>query len=946
MAPPVKRRKRNVIESSPHSSDNEDNESIQVNKFKSRLSSLAHSPPPISSSSEPFPGSMSQSSNSTRSFLKPPTKATIHPPNAAPVHLPNHRKKSTTKSPSTSPEKPRSRRKVEEKRQNADINTLFARQSQRQQAQTEGETIPKQRIKVLNSRDIQQEADLIDDLISDDDDVGESRAQATSIVGQAAKRGVGKNVFTNSGTNTPSASQRFVRPSQGSVIERVTEEEDIRPWAERFGPNNLEELGVHKKKVIDVRTWLDNVIGGQMRQRLLILKGAAGTGKTTTVQLLAKDMGCDVLEWRNPVGTIASSDGFQSMAAQFEEFMGRGGKFGQLDLFSDDHGEIPSKAEVKPLDRRKQIILVEEFPNTFTRSSSALQSFRSAILQYLASNTPPLSLPHNPKAIIDPITPVVMIVSETLLTTTSASADSFTAHRLLGPEILQHPGVGVIEFNAIAPTILAKALETVVQKESRKSGRKKTPGPQVLKKLGEVGDIRSAIGSLEFMCLRGDVDDWGGKVVFGKGKKTSKDTSLTNMEEESLELITRREASLGIFHAVGKVVYNKREGKVLDDVESLPHFISHHSRPKKSEVGINELIDETGTDTPTFIAALHENYILSCEAPPSSFEFSSLDHVNGCIDALSDSDLLCPCWDGSLQSSGFGGGITGTGGDILRQDEMSFQIAVRGILFSLPHPVSRKAPAAAGFRTGKTGDAHKMFYPTSLKLWRMKEEMESTLDLWVTRLMKGEIDPANTHSSSITSGAAAFARPKAGTVESWKIKNAAPLPSQSKSKSNPNIPKEEYTPPLFALGVSARTEMLLERLPYMIQIAKSRSSPHQSRNPFSSSSSSSTSTITNFQTNPLLASLSKITTFTGIGPAQTSDDPASLSDDESPNPNPSTENWATDKPNGDGMGTPRKKKRGGNAGVVMRKGIGGQRAMPVQQLEQKFVLSDDDIEDD
>ncbi|TGO13463.1 hypothetical protein BTUL_0069g00300 [Botrytis tulipae] len=948
MAPPAKRRKPNVIQSSPHSSDNEDNESVQVNKFKSRLSSLAHSPPPRSSSSEPAPRSMSQSSNSTRSssFLKPPTKATIHPPNAAPIHLPNHRKKSSTKSPSTSPEKPRSRRKVEEKRQNADIDTLFARQSQRQQAQTEGETIPKQRIKVLSSRDIQQEADLIDDLISDDDDVGESRAQATSLVGQAAKRGVGKNVFTNSGTNTPSASQRFVRPSQGSIIERVAEEEDIRPWAERFGPNNLEELGVHKKKVIDVRTWLDNVVGGQMRQRLLILKGAAGTGKTTTVQLLAKDMGCDVLEWRNPVGTVASSDGFQSMAAQFEEFMGRGGKFGQLDLFSDDHGEIPAKAEVKPLDRRKQIILVEEFPNTFTRSSSALQSFRSAILQYLASNTPPLSMPYNPEAKSDPITPVVMIVSETLLTTTSASADSFTAHRLLGPEILQHPGVGVIEFNAIAPTILAKALETVVQKESRKSGRKKTPGPQVLRKLGEVGDIRSAIGSLEFMCLRGDVDDWGGKVVFGKGKKTSKDTSLTKMEEESLELITRREASLGIFHAVGKVVYNKREGKVLDDVESLPHFISHHSRPKKSEVGINELIDETGTDTPTFIAALHENYILSCEAPPSSFEFSSLDHVNGCIDALSDSDLLCPSWDGSLQSSGFGGGITGTGGDILRQDEMSFQIAVRGILFSLPHPVSRKAPAAAGFRTGKTGDAHKMFYPTSLKLWRMKEEIESTLDLWVTRLMKGEIDPTNTHSSGITSGAAAFARPKAGTVESWKIKNAAPLPSQSKSKSNPKTAKEEDTPPLLTLGVSARTEMLLERLPYIIQIAKSRSSPHQSRNPFSSSSSSSTSTTTNFQANPLLASLCKITTFTGIGPAQISDDPASISDEESPNPNPNTENWATDKPNGDGMGTPRKKKRGGNMGVVMKKGVGSQRAMPVQQLEQKFVLSDDDIEDD
>ncbi|ESZ92772.1 hypothetical protein SBOR_6829 [Sclerotinia borealis F-4128] len=943
MAPSAKRRKRNVVESSPRTSENEDDQSSQVNKFKTRLSSLAHSPPPKSSSSDPVSRPMSQSSSSARSssLIRPPSKSANHPHNAAPVYLPNHRKNSNTKSPSTSPEKSRRKGQVEEKRKNADIHTFFTKQAQRQQA--EGETIPKQRLKVFNSKDIQQEIDLTEDIISDDDDFEKSRAQTVSMVGQATKRGVGKNVFTNSGTNTPSASQRFLRPTQAPLVKPLVEE-DMRPWAERFGPNNLEELGVHKKKVTDVRTWLDNVIAGQMRQRLLILKGAAGTGKTTTVQLLAKDMGCDVLEWRNPVGSVASSDGFQSMAAQFEEFMGRGGKFGQLNLFSD-HGDVPAKLEDKPLGRRKQIILVEEFPNTFTRSSSTLLSFRSAIIQYLASNTPSLAMPYNPKAKNDPITPVVIIVSEALLTTTSASADSFTAHRLLGPEILQHPGVGVIEFNAIAPTILAKALEIVVQKESRKSGRRKTPGPQVLKKLGEVGDIRSAIGSLEFMCLRGDIDDWGGKVVFGKAKKTSKDTSLTKMEEESLELITRREASLGIFHAVGKVVHNKREGKVENDVESLPHFISYHSRPKKSEVNINELIDETGTDTPTFIASLHENYILSCEAPASSFEFSSLDHVNGCIDALSDSDLLCPSWDGSLQSSGFGGGVTGTGGDILRQDEMSFQISVRGILFSLPHPVSRKAPAAAGFRTGKAADAFKMFYPTSLKLWRMKEEIESTLDLWVARLIKGEIDLTHANTTSITSGAAAFARPKPGTVESWKSKNAAPALSQS--KTTPKAQKED-APPLLTLGSSARTEMLLDRLPYMVQISKSKSKSRTAPTPtpFSSSSSSSSSSFSSSSNlNPLLKSLEKITTFTGIGPQQTTEETPNEEDESNSVSNePNAGNWATDKP--DDVSASRKKMRGGMGVVVMKKGMRGERGVPVQQQEEKFVLSDDDIEDD
>ena len=688
-------------------------------------------------------------------------------------------------------------------------------------------------------------------------------------------------------------SQKFMKPQ---LPMKMKNENDMKPWAERFGPNNLDELAVHKRKVADVRVWLEDVIQGRMRQRLLVLKGAAGTGKTTTVQLLAKAMDCDILEWRNPVGSVATSDGLQSMAAQFEEFMGRGGKFGQLDIFSANETK-PLKPDTRPLDRRKQLILVEDFPNTFTRSSMALQSFRSTIIQYLASNTPALTMMYNSRN-TEPVTPVVMIISETLLTTTSASADSFTAHRLLGPEILQHPGVGVIEFNAIAPTLLAKGLEIIVQKESRKSGRRKTPGPLVLKQLGEIGDIRSAIGSLEFLCLRGDTDgDWGSKVAFGKSKKASQDTILTKMEAESLELVTRREASLGIFHAVGKVVYNKREERGSLDVERLPDHMSIHSRPKKTEVVVDELIDETGTDTQTFIAALHENYILSCNSSTSSFELSSLDHVNGCIDAISDSDLLCPSWDGSFNSSGFGGGLggRGTGGDILRQDEISFQLAVRGLLFSLPNPVKRSIPAAAGLRTGKRGDEFKMFYPTSLKLWRMKEEIESIIDMWVTRMMKGE----DQQSHSITAGAAAFARPKPGTVESWK--NTLPSPRNSSAI-------EVDVAPLMAVGTSARKEMLLERLPYMVQIAKARRG------------GSSMLAIRDME---------KVTAFNGIGGP--SDEDQDDGDD-----NMAGKEWATDKPF-EGK-SPKKKKL-----VIRGRGTGSN--LPLQQVEQKLVLSDDDIED-
>jgi len=911
MAPPAKRQKRNVIpSSSPVTSDNEYEEPVV--KSNARLNDLISSSP--TSSNDPKTGTSGKpSSQSMGTRWEPRSKTANRPHNAAPLPPPKPARgdRTASKSASNSPEKAKRKGKVEEKVKSGDLFTLFTKQAQRQKAESASSGVTgRPRITPQSSKELTIEDD---DIISDDD-VVESKAQSASMVGLAArKRARAANILRNGDEGAPSASQKFVMKPK--VLREVQSEDDMRPWAERFAPVNLDELAVHKKKVADVRTWFENVMSGRMRQRLLLLKGASGTGKTTTVQLLAKAMDCDVLEWRNPVGSIATSDGYQSMAAQFEEFMGRGGKFGQLDIFSEN-GTVPPKPEVKPLDRRKQIILVEEFPNTFTRSSTALQSFRSTILQYLAANTPPLSMAYN-NAGKEPITPVVMIVSETLLTTTSASADSFTAHRLLGPEILMHPGVGVIEFNAIAPTLLARALEIVVQKESRKSGRRKTPGPLVLKKLGEVGDVRSAIGSLEFLCLRGDVDgDWGAKVTFGKAKKASKDVALTKMEAQSLELITRREASLGIFHAVGKVVYNKREemAPALEagtDVEQLPDFMSLHSRPKRSQISVDELIDETGTDTQTFIAALHENYLLSCDASPTSFDFSSLDHVNGCIDALSDSDLLCPSWDGSFNPSGFGGGVggRGTGGDILRQDEISFQIAVRGILFSLPHPVKRKEPAAGGLRTGKGGDAFKMFYPTSLKLWRAKEEIQNTIDLWVTRLLKGD-EP---HLHTITTGAAAFARaPKPGTVESWKN------PNFSQEAPDPKNPRQNAdAAPLLAIGTSARTEMLLERLPYMVHVARAR------RGPASAALA--------------LREMEKVTAFRGIGGPSAAEETLDDGDDDGAVALTGESEWATDKPV-EGQ-SPRKR------GLVIR-GRGAASGLPLQQPEQKLVLSDDDIEDD
>jgi cell cycle checkpoint protein len=915
-APPAKRRRRNVV------ADEEDDEYKRPQPTSTTTPKKHSLNFYFSSPAKPSPTDNDKSPTQSPSPLRKSSRSTRATVTAAPSHVDGGRKQpSSTRPAHNSAKSPKkSRKQVEEKGKSADIQALFSKQSQR--AMTESRT--NGAVKKVEA----QQMDIPSDPLSDDEEIGVHRAVGSSLVGKKAHKRTGHafNPMISSSVGG-AASQRFMKPPRLSSASS-SDGDDKRPWSERFGPSSLDELVVHKKKVADVRIWLEDVLNGRKRQRLLVLKGAAGTGKTTSIQLLAKELGFEILEWRNPAELVGATRDVQSASAQFEDFIGRGGKFGQLDLNDDDGG--PSPRAVKTTARTsqeshvdpKRVILIEEFPNTFMRSGSALTSFRRTVMQCLANSTPSLTA-SGQNSPSEPIIPIVMIISETLLATTSASSDSFTAHRLLGPEILRHPGTGVIEYNDVAPTLLVKALELIVKKEARVSGRRRTPGPLVLKRLAEVGDVRSAISSLEFLCLKGDGNaDWGSKVAFAKAKKNNNDQVLTKGEQESLELISQREASLGIFHAVGKVVYNKRDEQLYPAgseeamAEQLPPHLKQLSRPKRSQVAVGTLIDETGTDTSTFISALHENYVLSCERSGPSDACSSIDYVNECAEYLSASDLLNPSWDIFFGGRGFSNMGRDQGSHILRQDEMAFEVAVRGLLFSLPCPVKRKSATS-----GRSGDAFKMYYPTSIKLWRTKEEVEALVDLWAARMLKGEGErPASAsipeRNSGLSGGTSVFRRTKGGSLGDWvgnrsKIQNATrPKPRKTADEEI----REPETPWLLSLGILARKDMVLERLPYMAQIARSRR-------------------MLSFSMD--MRDLDKVVSFQGIGPPADAESDAEIEEGVGP----TCEAWATDKPTEDI--SPRKKRML----AIRSRGDEGEGSM-INSLQNKLVLSDDDIEDE
>ncbi|CAG7930604.1 unnamed protein product [Penicillium olsonii] len=550
--------------------------------------------------------------------------------------------------------------------------------------------------------------------------------------------------------------KRFLLPSTRPAAEEPILE-DRRPWAQRYAPDSLSTIAVHKKKVSDVQAWLEDTFAGRRSERLLVLRGPAGSGKTTTISLLSKSLGYDIIDWKNPPISEFGSSTYQSASAQFEEFLGRGDKFGGLDLDSDASND-------------KRILLIEEFPS-MAGQASAHTAFRVSLQRYLAAS----GRDHPP---------VVVIVSETLLGSASSFSDNLTVHRLLGPAVYNHPGTTIIDYNSIAPTFMHKALRSILEREALDSKRAHIPGPAVLDRISEIGDIRSAISSLEFLCLKGDsAGVWGGSLAKKKGRA---EVVLTAMEKETLRLVTQREASLGMFHAVGKIVYNKRMDPSLVDSEDIevlpapPDYLSHFHRPKASQVLVNDLIDETGTDISTFISALHENYLPSCHGDHFTDTFGE------CIEALSDSEILGTDRRSRGARAGVGTGInTPSGGvDALRQDEMSFQVATRGLLFALPYPVQRKV--GSGGR--RAGDAHKMLYPASLRLWRDTEEIEGLVDSWSHRLL----GPSLASQSSELAG-----------VSSWK---------------SADVGRTDETHG--AVTMMPRHDLLLHQLPYMAIIRR------------------------------------------------------------------------------------------------------------------------------
>lgn len=358
-----------------------------------------------------------------------------------------------------------------------------------------------------------------------------------------------------------------------------------------------------------MRAWLTEALEGPpvlaKHRRILVLTGPAGAGKTATVRALSQSdaLDFDVVEWLNHE-TYSDRGVTRSVCEQFRSFLLSTARFRPLPLASRD-----SAAHSRP----RCVLLVEDWPNLSHLETR--QGVHVALEHFLEA------VPHMP---------LVLIVSDSIPRSDTEAWDGsmdWRARRAwqmdiraaVPERVRTHPACAEIRFNPLTPRMIQSALVRQVPH---------IPTP-VLADLAEAsgGDIRQA-----------------------------------STAARAPTMLSKSDAALALFHALGRLLYNKRLGDP-DVTGKGPAVPPPHHRHRPSMVDVEALWTQLPVDASTFQVYVHHNLLQFAD---------DIDHVVMALDAMSYADTMRLSSHGSYD------------------EQYAFECMARGVLLSLPSPVRRR----------------------------------------------------------------------------------------------------------------------------------------------------------------------------------------------------------------------------------------------------------------
>ncbi|KAJ4964106.1 hypothetical protein NE237_024045 [Protea cynaroides] len=425
-------------------------------------------------------------------------------------------------------------------------------------------------------------------------------------------------------------------------------------WVDKYKPQSLGELAVHRKKVEEVKTWLEEWLRmskDNFHGNALLISGQAGVGKSATVHVIASHLGVSVCEWNTPTPTLwqehmhNAHSGIQYMSKldEFESFVERMRKYPLLPLASTEG----SKKQV--------ILLIDDLPLTNGRVAYGRLS---NCLHVLVRSTQ---------------IPTVILITE------YGKADTSEPMKLDWEGLkssLESAGASKVSFNPVTVNSIKKMLSRICKEEHCNMTDEQIV--QIAKSSG--GDIRNAITSLQYLCLRSNV------LLLFPSSTLSTSYSKENPEELSLlndrfPLPFGRDETLSLFHALGKFLHNKRETVGGADLEEdIFRLREKFARlPLKMEAP-EKILDQAHGKARPIADFLHENVLdfISDQAVDDAWAISSY---------LSDADCLLAT---SLHPFAWSQMINSNNGRDSIGEEAAASIAVRGVLFGNSHASSSR----------------------------------------------------------------------------------------------------------------------------------------------------------------------------------------------------------------------------------------------------------------
>ncbi|KAJ8642283.1 hypothetical protein MRB53_018977 [Persea americana] len=384
-------------------------------------------------------------------------------------------------------------------------------------------------------------------------------------------------------------------------------------WVDKYRPRSLEELAVHKKKIEEVKMWLEEWVRTSKEQfcgHVLVITGQAGVGKSATINVIASQLGAEVCEWKTPTPTL------------WQEYI---------------HNANSGTHYISKL---------EEF-ETFVERSTQI--------------------------------PTVILVTE-YGKAESGDNTKYSEELVLS---LERAGASKVAFNPLTFNSIKKTLSRICREEQC------NVPPEWIDHIAKAsgGDIRHAITSLQYFCLRPDLmlplnlSSLSITQSRGKSEDLNEMSKLIINSDENLDyefsLPFGRDETLTLFHALGKFLHNKRE---TVDCSALGRDLftlkDRYKRfPLKMDSPERVLLQMHGQARP-IADFLHENVLdfLSDEAIEDAWIVASY---------LSDADCLLST---SLHGQAWSPIVAGKHDPENVTQLVSASVAVRGVLFGNSHP--------------------------------------------------------------------------------------------------------------------------------------------------------------------------------------------------------------------------------------------------------------------